>query len=284
MTEQLTFQIINSLWHLTADIVLTLQWLFFRQLDVKRIQLEDKREFEILAEESVIHHRRLSLEQALELHDDHVPMHVSRERPELSAPRAPIIPPLLARTRDERPVSVRRGRRTKALLAALAVVISFGMVAGAIALGIIDKARFQKETVSALSGGAGRTTDKTRLLIGSVISWVCASMYLGSRFPVSTCISALLLSALTCLLQQIYHNYSRKSVQGLSISLFAMATLANITVSIHASMLDYVTDTCAVHIINSSVFGRPQAQQRLERGLPVGVTSFPLYGRRCSLL
>lgn len=44
---------------------------------------------------------------------------------EYQGPRAPILPPLLARSRDERPVSARRGRRTKAVAAVVGIITCF---------------------------------------------------------------------------------------------------------------------------------------------------------------
>lgn len=50
-----------------------------------------------------------------------------------------------------------------------------------------------------------------KLLIGRIFAWLCASLYLASRVP------------------QIFKNVQRKSVEGLSSSLFIFAALGNIT-------------------------------------------------------
>lgn len=192
-------------------MILTAQWLVFRRLDAQRIKIEDKREAEVWVEESRLHHRRLSMEQALAYHSDQTPMHVTRERPELQGPRAPILPPLLARSRDERPVSARRGRRTKAALAAIAVIAVFAVIVTVLKLktSVLDKQHpaAHHPIFFAASGGGDPGKVST---FGLVTAYFCASLYLGSRLP------------------QLHHNYSRGSVQGLSISLFVLATAANI--------------------------------------------------------
>lgn len=136
-------------------------------------------------------------------------MHVTRERPEFQGPRAPILPPLLARSRDERPVSARRGRRTKAALAALALIATFGLILLILKLKtpILDRPHPTGGPRLSITSGGDLSHTST---FGLFTAYFCASLYLGSRLP------------------QFYHNYSRSSVQGLSISLFVLATAANI--------------------------------------------------------
>ncbi|RKP16758.1 hypothetical protein ROZALSC1DRAFT_8545, partial [Rozella allomycis CSF55] len=50
--------------------------------------------------------------------------------------------------------------------------------------------------------------------LGVAISWICSVLYLSSRIP------------------QIYRNWKRQSVQGLSISMFIFAALGNLTYTI----------------------------------------------------
>ncbi|KAI8912625.1 PQ loop repeat-domain-containing protein [Gorgonomyces haynaldii] len=54
-------------------------------------------------------------------------------------------------------------------------------------------------------------TEDTTYAIGRVFAWICAGLYFSSRIP------------------QIYWNYKRQSVEGLSIFMFGFAVLGNIT-------------------------------------------------------
>jgi hypothetical protein len=72
------------------------------------VEVENRREHEIFVTQQAQHRaRRLSMEQALALNGT-TPMYVSRERPELLGARSPMLPPLLARKRDERRAEKRR--------------------------------------------------------------------------------------------------------------------------------------------------------------------------------
>ncbi|TIA87962.1 hypothetical protein E3P81_03725 [Wallemia ichthyophaga] len=55
----------------------------------------------------------------------------------------------------------------------------------------------------------GLVSDDLAIIIGKLSSWACVTFYLSSRMP------------------QIYYNYQRKSVEGLSVFLFLFALLGN---------------------------------------------------------
>lgn len=208
--------------------MLTAQWLIFRTLDEKRIKVEDKREAEVWVEETRLHNRRLSMEQALAYNSEQTPMHVTRERPDLQGPRTPILPPLLARSRDERPVAARRGRRTKALLATLILLVIFGISMAVLAFktSIFEHPRSQSQVLMLMSGEPSSEVS----FAGVVTAYICASLYLGSRLPQLWHSELLLFESMAGSLADSFPlpDYSRGSVQGLSIELFVLATVANI--------------------------------------------------------
>ncbi|KCV67619.1 hypothetical protein H696_05906 [Fonticula alba] len=69
------------------------------------------------------------------------------------------------------------------------------------------------EFLTAAAETASGSTDPT-YIIGLVIAWLCTSLYLGSRVP------------------QIFHNFKRQSVEGLSLQLFICAALGNLFYSV----------------------------------------------------
>jgi uncharacterized protein with PQ loop repeat len=65
--------------------------------------------------------------------------------------------------------------------------------------------------ISPVSALTMQDTSSSTFQLGLVFSWICAFLYFCSRMP------------------QIWLNYKRKSVQGLSISMFMCAVMGNLT-------------------------------------------------------
>jgi len=132
------------------------------------------------------------------------------------------------------------------------------------------------------------TPEQKRRLIGRISAWACTTLYLTSRLP------------------QIWKNYTRKSVQGLSLALFVFAFLGNTfyVASILSSPIlwEYPPDDqpiSATILTSSSLFtpeppyNSPRARALLRESLPyllgsagtllfdvVIVTQGIIYGRR----
>ncbi|KAF9314540.1 hypothetical protein BG003_004088 [Podila horticola] len=219
LTHQLPFQMYLAIYFCIADVILFGQWIYYSQKERRRKSLPDIVVGSLPEITETDHHLRSStIMGPSTFADDQDPMLAT------DLEHAETVSPLLQRPRPRRTTTtsdIAHRRSTSIVLFGLMLLAMKQTLPGLQeeATGYTDQRigasqRLYTGRIFArgLDDGEPVTApDQGTVQLGRIFAWVCTVFYLSSRMP------------------QLWKNFQRKSVQGLSILMFFWAAMGNLT-------------------------------------------------------
>ncbi|KAG0356455.1 hypothetical protein BG005_004626 [Podila minutissima] len=218
LTHQLPFQMYLAIYFCIADVILFGQWIYYSQKERRRKSLPDIIVGSLPETTEADHHLRSSTVGPTTFADDQDPMLADHDHSET-------VSPLLQRPRPRRTITasdIAHRRSTSIVLFGLMLLTmkqtlpgqedSTGQQYMDQRLGASQHLRTGRIFARALDDGEPvPAPDQGTVQLGRIFAWICTVFYLSSRMP------------------QLWKNFQRKSVQGLSILMFFWAAMGNLT-------------------------------------------------------
>ncbi|KAF9404978.1 hypothetical protein BGZ94_003833, partial [Podila epigama] len=219
LTRQLPFQMYLAIYFCIADVILFGQWIYYSHKERRRRSLPDI-VVGLLPEISETDHHRNSAVMSLNSSpDDHDPTSIQEDEhssPLLHRPR-----PRRATTKSD----IAHRRSTSIVLFGLALLTMKQTLPGfekrTTGLYMDQQLGASQHSVAGRIFSRGLSEDNGQgeeplpeqniVQLGRIFAWICTVFYLSSRMP------------------QLWKNFKRKSVQGLSILMFFWAAMGNLT-------------------------------------------------------
>ncbi|KAI7828890.1 PQ loop repeat-domain-containing protein [Gamsiella multidivaricata] len=275
LTRQLPFQMYLAVYFCIADVILFGQWIYYSRREYRIRSFPDivvaNAPETAEADHSIHHHHHHHHHRRSESHPTHLSRNIATEsiatlpHDDLSeAGAGAVIPindneqgealsPLLQRPRTRRLATtsdIAHRRSTSMVLFGL-ILLTMRQTMPALQeqtpYALLDRGHARSGTsmvigrvfARGLDGDQGLGTDSAPpadqniIQLGRIFAWVCTVFYLSSRMP------------------QLWKNFQRKSVQGLSILMFFWAAMGNLTYTLS--------------ILNSADAANPETRQKFLR-------------------